>query len=59
MESIYELENNKVAQEYMKEMKAIMIKGVGYFLISKKQKLTPDLLLNIAISMERQNIKSI
>lgn len=59
--SIYEIneERNKEVIQYIEQMKIIMIKGIGYFVISKNTKLTPDMLLHVATIMEEQNIKEI
>lgn len=62
MKSIFELTSKKdtrVAFMRMENMKVIVVKGVGYFVIGNGIKLTPELLLGLSVSMENQDIKEI
>lgn len=58
---IYILESrfNNDLVEIMRPMKKIMIKGIGYLVVNDNFKITPEKLLNIAASMERQGIKEL
>lgn len=56
-ESIFEIEFSPETIKHMNEMKIIMIKGIGYFIVSKTHKITKDTFLNLAISMEERNIE--
>jgi len=59
-EGIYEIEDDwskkAVLEKNMKDMKIIMIKGIGYFVVGKDSKVTSDTFLNLAVSMESRNI---
>jgi|GEM_PF-4778513 hypothetical protein len=57
--SIYNIETSKHVIDNIKEMKTIMIKGIGYFCIQKTATITPEIFLNLATSMERQGIKEV
>jgi hypothetical protein len=56
-ESIFEIKFSPEIIEHMEEMKTIMIKGIGYFTVSKTHKITKDTFLDLAISMEKRNIE--
>ena len=58
-ESIYIIEeewDKKRSLEYMKDMKIIMIKGIGYFVVQKNMQVDCEILLNLSTSMESRNI---
>lgn len=59
--SIYALEKkyDNIISDYMKPMKKIIVKGIGYIVVSNSFKVTPDALVNIAASMEKQGIKEL
>lgn len=60
LKSIYVLDkNSNYVRNMMTDMKKIMVKGVGYFVVGKSIKLTPSLLRSIAQSMEEQGIKEL
>ena len=57
--SIYIIEEEwakKRSLEYMKDMKIIMIKGIGYFVVQKNMQVDCETLLNLSTSMESRNI---
>ena len=57
--SIYriEKERNKEVCQRIEVMKIIMVKGIGYLVVSENFKVTAETMFNIACSMERQNIQ--
>ena len=58
-ESIYIIEeewDKERSLEYMKDMKIIMIKGIGYFVVQKNMQVDCETLLNLSTSMESRNI---
>lgn len=56
-QSIYEIKIGKDVFMYMQEMKCIMIKGIGYFVVSKNTKVNSELLLKLASTFEEKKLE--